>query len=164
VLDADVAPQPVLERLVPLAQWVAFSQPGLALWAGLDAPADARACDAALAVLLERHAGPDAALVTQGAQGARWIERGHAPAHCEAVAVQAVDTTGAGDVFHAALALALAEGRAADDAVAWACTAAAFKCERGFGAEGAPTRQELAQWVRRRAAAGSSHGAALRAP
>lgn len=151
VLDADVAPQPVLQRLVPLAQWAAFSQPGLALWAGLGDPADASACDAALALLLERHAGPAAALVTQGAQGARWVERGHAPAHCDAVPVHAVDTTGAGDVFHAALALALAEGRAAEDAVAWACAAAAYKCERGFGAEGAPTRAELARWQRGRA-------------
>jgi sugar/nucleoside kinase (ribokinase family) len=66
--------------------------------------------------------------------------------------VQARDTTGAGDVFHAALALALTEGRAVPDAVAWACAAAAFKCERGRGADGAPTRRELAAWLRKRAA------------
>jgi sulfofructose kinase len=161
VLDADVAPRPVLERLVPLARWVAFSQPGLAVWAGLEGAADGRACDAALAVLLDRHAGPAAALATQGAQGARWVERGRAPAHCDAVTVRAVDTTGAGDVFHAALALALAEGRAAVDAVAWACAAAAFKCERGFGAEGAPTRRQLATWLRQRGRSASAPGTAL---
>ena len=33
LLDADVAPLAALDRLVPLARWVAFSEPGLALWA-----------------------------------------------------------------------------------------------------------------------------------
>jgi sulfofructose kinase len=148
VLDADVAPLPVLQRLVPLAQWVAFSQPGLALWAQREGLHEGVEADAALAALLQQHAGPTAALVTLGAAGARWIERGRAPAQCSAPRVQAVDTTGAGDVFHAALAMALAEGRAADAAVAWACAAAAFKCERGSGVEGAPTREELAAWRR----------------
>jgi len=142
VLDAEVAPRADLERLVPLAQWVAFSQPGLALWSG-DAPlgeALARALDA----------GPRVALVTLGAAGARWREAGQPVQRRTAPSVRAVDTTGAGDVFHAALAVALGEHRAAPEAVAWACAAAAFKCERGFGAAGAPTREELAAWVRSR--------------
>lgn len=67
-------------------------------------------------------------------------------------AVQAIDTTGAGDVFHAALAIGLAERMGTTAAaVSWACAAAAFKCERGFGAEGAPTRTELDSWLRARA-------------
>lgn len=151
VLDADVAPQPVLARLVPLAQWVAFSQAGLAVWAQREDVHEDAEIDATLAALLQQHARPAAALVTQGGAGARWIERGRAPARCAALRIEALDTTGAGDVFHAALALALAEGRAADAAVSWACAAAAFKCERGQGAEGAPTRRELAAWLRRRA-------------
>jgi sulfofructose kinase len=151
VLDADVAPQPVLARLVPLAQWVAFSQPGLAVWARREGFQEDSEIDATLAALLQQHAGPAAALVTLGAAGARWIERDRAPARCAALPVQALDTTAAGDVFHAALAFALAEGRAAVAAVSWACAAAAFKCERGQGAEGAPTRRGLTAWLRRRA-------------
>ena len=65
--------------------------------------------------------------------------------------VQARDTTAAGDVFHAALAVALGEGQGTAAAVAWACAAAAFKCERGGGAEGAPTRSELSRWLAQRA-------------
>lgn len=150
VLDADVAPRETLERLVPLAQWVAFSQPGLAAWTG-DMPPDTGSCEAALAGVLRRYPRPAAALVTLGEAGACWVERDRPPARCAAPRVDAVDTTGAGDVFHAALALALTEGRAAADAVGWACAAAAFKCERGFGAEGAPTRPQLKDWLQRRA-------------
>jgi sulfofructose kinase len=143
LLDADVAPLPALDRLVPLARWVAFSEPGLALWAR------GRPRDEALAAA--RALGLELALVTLGADGARWLDGTGAAMQLRPPAVQAIDTTGAGDVFHAALAVALTEGRATARAVSWACAAAAFKCERGFGAEGAPTRAELAAWLRRRA-------------
>jgi sugar/nucleoside kinase (ribokinase family) len=75
--------------------------------------------------------GPSIALATLGAQGARWAEAGRG-------------------AVHAALGIALAEGRPTDDAVAWACAAAAFKCERGGGVEGAPTRLALQTWLRAR--------------
>ncbi len=143
LLDADVAPLPALDRLVPLARWVAFSEPGLALWAR------GRPRDEALAAA--RALGLDLALVTLGADGARWLDGSGAAMQLRPPAVQAIDTTGAGDVFHAALAVALTEGRATAQAVSWACAAAAFKCERGFGAEGAPTRTELDAWSRARA-------------
>jgi sulfofructose kinase len=142
LLDADVAPLDVLDRLLPLARWVGFSEPALALWAR------GRARDEALAAA--RALGPELALVTLGPEGAHWIDGSGGVTQVRAPAVQARDTTGAGDVFHAALALALAEGRATEEAVAWACAAAAYKCERGRGTEGAPTRGELAAWVRRR--------------
>jgi sulfofructose kinase len=145
LLDADVAPLPVLDRLVPLARWVAFSEPGLDLWAR------GAARDDALSRLVTR--GPTLALVTLGPLGARWAEAGRDAAQAaEAPSVNALDTTSAGDVFHAALALALAEGGAAADAVAWACAAAAFKCERGGGVEGAPTRAQLRAWQAQRRA------------
>lgn len=145
LVDADVAPLRDLHRLVGLARWVAFSQPGLAVWA---AGGDT---DAALAAVLATHLDCRLALVTLGEQGARWVERGVAGVQqCAAPHVKAVDTTGAGDVFHAALALALCEQRPTADAVAWACAAAAMKCERGFGTDGAPTRRALAAWLRAR--------------
>lgn len=144
LLDADVAPPAVVDRLVPLARWVAFSEPGLAVWAR------GRPRDEALAAA--RRLGPALALVTLGPNGARWIGADGKPAAACAPVVKAQDTTGAGDVFHAALALALTEGRALAEAVTWACAAAAFKCERGLGAEGAPTRAQLQRWLRDRRA------------
>lgn len=154
VLDADVAPRPVLERLLPLASWIAFSQPGVAAWAGREV--ETRDCAGVLAEVLRQHRGPAAVLVTLGSAGACWIERGFPPRRCDAFEVDALDTTGAGDVFHAALGLALAEGHSTHDAVAWACAAAAYKCEHGFGADGAPTRRDLEAWLRRRGVAACS--------
>jgi sulfofructose kinase len=142
LLDADVAPLAALDRLVPLARWVAFSEPGLALWARGRPRDEALAAACALGARL--------ALVTLGADGARWCDAGASAMQVKPPAVKAIDTTGAGDVFHAALAMALTEGESVRDAVSWACAAAAFKCERGAGAEGAPTRAELDAWVSRR--------------
>ena len=140
VLDAEVAPLHVLDRLVPLAQWVAFSTPGMATWAR------GRSVDQALAATLAL--GAQVALVTQGARGARFLARGGVVQQVASPPVDAVDTTAAGDVFHAALALALSEQRAARDAVAWACAAAAYKCAHGIGSAGAPTRQQLDAWLK----------------
>jgi sulfofructose kinase len=143
LLDADVAPLDSLDRLVPLARWVAFSEPGLAAWS--------RGRERDDALRRARALGPEIALVTLGSHGARWIDGQGAPMQVPAPQVQARDTTGAGDVFHAALAIALAPGNTTTSAaVAWACAAAAFKCEAGAGAEGAPTRAQLAQWLDRR--------------
>jgi sulfofructose kinase len=143
MLDADVAPREVLQRLVPLAQWVVFSENGLQLVApGLGIEQ---------ALMQAWHADPQAtaqrvAMVTQGADDVVWT-RGLA-LHRQAVyAVDAVDTTGAGDVFHAALLVALKQGMADDAAVRFACAAAAVKCTRRYGVQGAPTRDELDAWL-----------------
>ncbi len=144
LLDADVAPLSALDRLVPLARWVAFSEPGLEAWGR------SRDRDDALAAALAL--GPRIALVSLGAEGARWLDAQGVPAQVRAPDVKAIDSTGAGDVFHAALAIGLTEGQGVPAAVRWACAAAAFKCERGFGADGAPTRVQLDAWLRSRAA------------
>jgi sulfofructose kinase len=51
-----------------------------------------------------------------------------------------VDTLAAGDVFHGALAVALAEGQPASDALRFASAAAALKCLKPGGVLGAPDR------------------------
>ncbi len=79
---------------------------------------------------------------TDGAAGALWHD-GHALRRQEAFAVNAVDTLAAGDVFHAAFTLALAEGRAEAKALRFASAAAALKCARFGGIAGAPTRAEV---------------------
>lgn len=135
VFDGDVAPRADLQRLVPLADWAVFSEPGLAAYS--DAPA-AQALAAAIA------AGAAHAVVTRGERGQRWLARGGPLRELPAQALApVVDTTAAGDVFHAALGVALAEGREAAEALRFASAAAALKCLRPGGVDGAPRRAEV---------------------
>lgn len=77
-------------------------------------------------------------VLTLGEAGARTADE-----HVPAFAAQAVDTTGAGDAFNAAFAVALAEGRTPVDAVRWGCAAGAHMVEHPGVIPGLPTRAEL---------------------
>jgi sulfofructose kinase len=135
VLDADLAPREDLQRLVPLARWAVFSEPGLAAFS--DAPAE-RGLAAAIA------AGARSAVVTHGERGLLWRDGDSPTRQLPAfVLTPVVDTTAAGDVFHAALGIALAEGQADRAALRFASAAAALKCLRPRGALGAPARAEV---------------------
>jgi len=140
VLDADV-PLPPGSALPRAATHVAFSLPGLRdhLGSAVDAPLDADARAAALQ-RIARETGAWCA-VTMGAEG---VLHGRAGAivHSPAFRVTAVDTLGAGDVWHGAFALALAEGADETAAVRAASAAAAIKVTRPGGRAGAPTRAE----------------------
>lgn len=134
LLDADISPPGVLESLVPLASHVIFSEPALHDFTGQPQ------VDDALRVAAARGAGFVG--VTLGAEGFRWLENGR-PRSVPAPAVTVVDTLSAGDVFHGAFALALAERQLPADAARFACAAAALKCTRFGGRAGAPTRREV---------------------
>jgi sulfofructose kinase len=84
--------------------------------------------------------------VTDGANGVFIALRGRVhrlPGHEVAV----VDTLGAGDVWHGAFALALAEGQSEENAIAFASAAAALKCTRFGGRKGTPDRQVLNEFL-----------------
>jgi len=57
--------------------------------------------------------------------------------------VRAIDTLAAGDVFHGAFALALAEGAREREALRFAAATAAIKCTRFGGGAAAPDRAEV---------------------
>lgn len=80
-------------------------------------------------------AGAGAVVVTRGGDGTELHLPGAAAEHLPPSRAAVVDTTGAGDAFTAALAVALANGRELPDAVAWASAAGAIATE-GFGARG----------------------------
>ena len=61
----------------------------------------------------------------------------------------AIDTLAAGDVFHAGIALALAEGRDAVAAMRFGAAAAGLKCTRFGGSMGAPKRAEVDAFMAR---------------
>lgn len=70
--------------------------------------------------------------ITHGARGAVLTREARVLAESVPPRVTAVDATGAGDTFTAALTLALIEGRAPGDALDFACTAAALAtCKHG---------------------------------
>jgi ribokinase len=77
-------------------------------------------------------------VLTLGAEGAR-VGDDHVPAF----PAVPVDTTGAGDAFNAAFAVALAEGQGTLDAVRWGCAAGAHMVEHEGVVPGLATRAEL---------------------
>lgn len=81
-------------------------------------------------------------VVTMGALGAVIYQDGNTTV-VPAQKVEAMDTTAAGDVFNGALAVALSEGKALEDAVHFACTAAAISVTRMGAQSSIPYRNEL---------------------
>jgi len=88
--------------------------------------------------------------VTLGDEGVVWLDDGGAVRTCPAFDVDVADTLGAGDVFHGAFALALAEERPIDEAVRRASAAAALKCTRFGGRAGIPTATEVDDFLGKR--------------
>ncbi|MFC7547485.1 ribokinase [Plantactinospora sp. GCM10030261] len=83
------------------------------------------------------------AVLTLGAAGAWYVARDCEPVHIPPVTVGTVDSTGAGDAFTSALAVAWAEGRDVVDAARWA-SAAGAACVRRLGASVAmPARADI---------------------
>lgn len=85
---------------------------------------------------------PNKLLITEGKSGVRYFD-GSKEVLVPGYPVKAVDTTGAGDTFNGALAVALTEGNSLYDALAFANLAASISVTK-FGAQGGmPTREEL---------------------
>ncbi|RTE89857.1 sugar kinase [Bradyrhizobium sp. LVM 105] len=99
---------------------------------------------------LRRLAGltPAFLAATRGPNGTIWLNETGALEETPAFPVEAVDTLGAGDVFHGAFALRLAEGAEVREALRFAAVAAALKCIRHGGGQAAPQRIEVEQLLR----------------
>jgi sulfofructose kinase len=140
MLDGDISPVPDLTALVPWADWVVFSEAGLIHAYGVGGEAGLER-----ALQTDAHGrAPLAVAQTLGAQGVCWKRAGQPLQQLPAWPVgPVVDTLGAGDVFHAALGLALWEGLDDTAAMRWASAAAALKCLQPRGILGAPTRAEV---------------------
>ena len=135
VLDAD-KPTRATDALFGTATHVIFSAEGLRATAAIDDLGQglariAATCQAFLAV-------------TDGPNGMLWLTAPARQRHqAAAFPIKPIDTLAAGDVFHGAFALALAEGRDEAAAMRFAAAAAAVKCTRFGGISGAPTRAEV---------------------
>jgi sulfofructose kinase len=138
LLDGDRKPADL--SLIDAASHIAFSEVGLKELTGLDDPAQS---------LPSLKAGAQWLAVTAGERGV-WLCRRGEVTHVEAFPVGAVDTLAAGDVWHGAFALALAEGQPEMQAVRFANAAAAIKCTRFGGRKGAPARAEVESFLKER--------------
>lgn len=134
VLDADRPAPP--DALIRAASHIAFSGEGLAAWAEND---DHEGALKALAADTGAWCG-----VTLGARGVVCVSDGTVT-RVPALPVRAVDTLGAGDVWHGAFTLGLADGQDEIAAVRFASAAAALKVQRFGGRAGVPTRAEVDQ-------------------
>ncbi|MGH6609134.1 MAG: PfkB family carbohydrate kinase [Burkholderiaceae bacterium] len=83
--------------------------------------------------------------VTLGAAGVMWFD-GQRVHDSPSLQIPAVDTLAAGDTWHGALALALAERKTLAAAIEFASAVAALKCTRFGGRAGIPRRDEFERW------------------
>jgi sulfofructose kinase len=124
--------------------------PGAALFDAVTHPVIAEQVPAALTgepdverairVLRQRHSGP--ICVTLGARGAMLLD-GDRLHVAPAPAVNALDTTGAGDVFRGAYITAMLEEMPPAEVLRFATAAAAVSCTRLGAVAGVPTRGEI---------------------
>jgi len=95
-----------------------------------------------------------ATVVTAGDRGCWYLGESAAEVrHQPAFAVDVVDTTGCGDVFHGAYASALARGLELEDRIRFAAATAALKATRRGGQAGIPKRPVVEEFLRERRSA-----------
>lgn len=99
-------------------------------------------CNAPALARTLKERGPAAVVLKLGDQGCFYSDAS-TELHCPAPSVTARDTTAAGDVFNAALAVALAEDRPIPEALRFANAAAAISVTRLGAQSSIPTRAEL---------------------
>jgi sulfofructose kinase len=138
VLDFDRVPRRMTGELLAAASHVVFGQQGLEAFAGTTSietglRSAARQTDAWLAC-------------TAGGDGVYWLD-GVTLRHLPAFLIEAVDTLGAGDVFHGAFTLALGEGRGIEASLRFASAAAALKCTGFGGGAMSPGRAEVERFL-----------------
>ena len=151
VFDGDVAEPSVFQLLLPLSDHALFSEPGLAIWSAHQQMGQA-SIEAQLRAV--QRMGCRVAAVTLGAQGVKWVDA-EGFHELQARPIRAIDSTGAGDVFHGAYAAALSLAQTTAQAFSFASAAAALKCQQPGGRQGIP---DMAQTMAFNNAYGADHG------
>ncbi len=88
-------------------------------------------------------------VITLGSEGLVW-ENKQSSGALSAYRIQAVDTTGAGDVFHGAYAAGLVKGKSGLDLLMYASAAGALSCQRMGGRTAIPDESEVDGFLRNR--------------
>lgn len=143
VLDGERSETRLLLDLVPRVRYAIFSVTGLTNYGS-----GARAPDALRKAVSE--GVTQMAAVTRGEKSTLWILRGEDKIRETPVfRVDARDTTGAGDVFHGAFALAMAEGMEMEAAIRFSSAAGALRARDAATAY----RKDLEEFLQENAAA-----------
>ena len=97
--------------------------------------------------------GPRIAVQTEGEQGSFTVSRdpiyGENRFHTPAFDIDVLDTTGAGDVFHGAFIVGMAQDWSLREIVRFSTAVSAIKCTRFGGRAGIPDFEETATFLRR---------------
>ncbi len=94
--------------------------------------------------------GTNKALLVTCSESGVYIITNDGTKHIPAFSVEAVDTTGAGDVFHGAFAFARFEGYDLEQSVILASATSALKCTKIGGQSGIPTWIELKNFLEKK--------------
>lgn len=128
----------ILAGLMPWVDYPVYALEMAQAHAGTDGVEDA------LRAVAE--AGGRVPMITLGAEGCIWLDGGRIH-RLPAFEVEAVDTTGCGDVFHGAFTLGLARGWPVARNARFASAAAALKCRALGGRTGIPTFDEVVAFL-----------------
>ncbi len=137
IVDAEAPIDPVI---LNCASHAAFSMQGLRSCIPDGPPAEA------LLQIAKTH--NCWACVTDGENGVWYTAGTDRVEHVPAFTIQPIDTLGAGDIWHGAFALAMAEGENELTAIRFANAAAALKCMKTGGRNGCPNRAEVTEYLK----------------
>ncbi len=140
IIDAGTMRDGVAE-LLPLSDYIVASE------TFADQISDGKGVDEALRIILTY--GPEAGVVTLGERGCAAISV-DGMFEIEGFPVHAVDTTGAGDVFHGAFLFAVLQGWDLYRMCLFSNAVAAMKCRRLGGRAGIPGIDEALRFLRER--------------
>ena len=138
LIDADIAPVDTSE-LVGLADYVVFSERGLEKYAGTT--------DLTEGLNRAWQTTDNWVAVTAGEKGCFWLTDSGSIASCPAEQIVAVDTCGAGDVFHGAFAVARVEDMEVEQSMRFATVTASLKCLQFGGSLGVPDRKRVDSYL-----------------
>ena len=139
VIDLDKV-EPLTSQLIEEIDFVVASERFPKMFTGIQ--------DREKALLELRKHTPGFLCATLGHEGAMAIVEGEI-LHVKGFAVKAVDTTGAGDVFHAGFIYGLLQNWEIVDILRFANAVAALKCQDLGGRKGIPTLDEVQKFLHR---------------
>jgi sulfofructose kinase len=144
VLDFDETPRGPIDLILTAPTHIVFSAPALASVSG--------DLDPGKGLEIVRSRTDSWVAVTLGSDGVLWLDEADDLRTTPAFDVDAIDTLGAGDVFHGAFALGLAETRPIEQVIQRASAVAALKCTRFGGRAGIPCAEEVDEFLSSRSA------------